>query len=112
MERREPRVTVAMPISAMAMAAGAAACFAVGDAVGFLTDATEDVFIVSWLLGWVLLSWAAIVGGGYAVHLGFRLRARQRVYRQETALVAVTLLLIAVVAATHPLWGTGTGVGS
>lgn len=111
MDRPQPHAPVAVPVSAMALAVGAAACFGVGDMVGFLSDAAEDVFIISWLLGWVLLSWAVIVGGGYAVHLGLRWRSKQPVYRREAALLAVALTLIAVVAATHPLWGSGSGAG-
>ena len=110
MEPLQPRATVAVPVSALALAAGAAASFGIGDAVGFLSDATEDVFVVTWLLGWVLLAWAAIVGGGYAVLLGLRWRSRRPVSRPEAALVAASLALIAVVLATHPLWGTGSAV--
>ncbi|WP_166878691.1 hypothetical protein [Salinibacterium sp. ZJ450] len=111
MERLQTRASVAVPVSAIALATGAAVSFAVGDAVGFLSDAAEGVFVVTWLLGWVLLAWAAIIGGGYAVLLGLRRLSRRPVSRSEAVLVAVSLALIAVVMATHPLWGTGSAVG-
>ena len=111
MERLQPRATVAVPVSALVLAAGAAVSLGVCRAVGFLSDAAEGVFVVTWLLGWVLLAWAAIVGGGYAVLLGRRWLSRRPVSRSEAALVAASLALIVVVLATHPLWGTGSAVG-
>jgi hypothetical protein len=108
MEQLQPR---AIPVSALALAGGAAAFFGVGDAVGFLSDAAEDLFVVAWLLGWVLLAWAVILGGGYAVLLGLRWLSRRPVSRSEAALVAASLGLTAVVLVTHPLWGTGSAVG-
>jgi hypothetical protein len=111
MERLQPRAKVAVPVSALALAAGAAACFGVGNAVGFLSDATESVFIGLWLLGWMLLAGAAIIGGGFAVSLGLRWASRRPVFGWETALAAASLVLIAVVVVSHPLWGTGSGAG-
>lgn len=111
MERSPTRPTVALPLSALALAAGSAACFGAGNAVGFLGDTAEDIFVVTWLLGWVLLVWAVIVGGGYAVMLGHRSLSRRPVTRSEAALATASLALIAVVLATHPLWGTGSTVG-
>ena len=111
MERLQPPATVAVPVSALMLAAGAAASFGVGDVFGFVSDASEDVLVATWLLGWVLLVWAAIVGGGYAVLLGWRLLSRRPVCHLEAALAAASLVLIAVVLATHPLGGTGSAVG-
>lgn len=112
MERTQARGTPAVPIAALALAVSAAASFGIGDAVGFLTDAAEGVFLVTWLLGWVLLAWAAIIGGGYAVLLGRRLVSRRPVSRMEGVLVAASLALTAWVLATHPLWGAGSAAGS
>ncbi|WP_146070015.1 hypothetical protein [Cryobacterium sp. Y29] len=112
MERLQPCATVAVPISALALAVGAAASFGIGDAVGILSDAAEGVSVFAWLMGWVLLAWAVLVGGGYAVLLGLRSRSRRPVSRVHVALTACALALIAVVLVTHPLWGTGSAVGS
>ncbi|MFL4472427.1 hypothetical protein ACIPVK_00300 [Paeniglutamicibacter sp. MACA_103] len=111
MDRLQPRPTVAAPITALALAGGAAVSFAVGDSVGFLSDAAEDLFVVTWLLGLVLVVWAGIVGGGYAVLLCLRSLSRRPVSRGEVALTAVSLGLIGLVLAIHPLWGTGSAVG-
>ena len=112
MERLQPRAALAVPVSALALAVGAAASFGVGDAAGFLSGTAESVVVVAWLMGWVLLVWAAIIGVGQAVLLGLRSLSRRPVSRVEVALVAFALALIAFVVATHPLWGTGTAVSS
>ncbi|MET0932109.1 MAG: hypothetical protein ABWX56_00230 [Mycetocola sp.] len=111
MEPLQPRATVAAPVSALALAVGAAVCLGVGDAIGFVSATAEDVFVATWLLGWVLLAWAAIVGGGYAVLLGYRWFSHRHVASVEAALVATSLALTAVVMATHPLWGAGSALG-
>ena len=82
-----------------------------GDVVGSASVVAEDVFVLTWLVGWVLLVWAVIVAGGCAVALGLRILRRRSVARSETVLVAASLAFIAVVMATHPLWGSGSGVG-
>ena len=102
---------VAVPVSAIVLGVGAAASFAIGDAVGFLTEAAEGIFVVTWLLGWVLLACAAMVGGGCAVLLGLRWLSRRPVSRSEAAIVGASLALVVAVLATHPLWGTGSAVG-
>ena len=94
-----------------ALSHGAAASLRVADVVGFASVAAEDVFVITWLVGWVLLVWAAILRGGCAVVLGLRILRRRSVARSEALLVAASLALIAVVMATHPLCGIGSGVG-
>lgn len=111
MERLQPQASVAAPVSALALAAGAAVSFGVGDAVGFLRDFAEGVFTIAWLIGWVLLIWAAIVSGTYAAMLVRRWLSRRPVHRWEAALGAASLALVVTVMATHPLWGSGSGAG-
>ena len=91
---------MAAPDSALALVVGAAASFGIGDAVGLLSGAAEDVFVVTWLMGWVLLAWAVIFGGGYAVLLGLRSLSRRPVSLLEVALDASSLALIAAVLVT------------
>ena len=110
MERLQSE-TSAIPVAALALAAGAAASFGVGDGVGFLSPDAEALFVLTWLLGWLLLTWATIVAGGYAVWLGLRWRSRRRVSQTEVAILAAALALIVLVMLTHPLWGTGSAVG-
>ena len=111
MERNQTRPTVTAPLSALALAAGSATCFGAGNAVGFLSDTAEDIFVVTWLLGWVLLVWAVIVGLGSAIALGHRSLSRRPVNRSQAALTTAALALISVLLATQPLWGTGSAVG-
>lgn len=118
MEQTETRASVGVPVSALVLAGCCAGLFGLSDAVVFGSDATvnefmiaEDVFTIFGLLGWVLLAWAAILGGGYAVLLGSRAASGQRVFGSQVAVVAVALALIVLVLAAHPLWGTGSSVG-
>ncbi|MET4637188.1 hypothetical protein [Mycetocola sp. 2940] len=111
MEQLEERAGLAIPGAALALAVGAAASFGIGDVVGFLSDAAEDLFIATWLLGWVLLAWSAMLGGGSAVLLVQRGLSRRPVSLRETALVAASLVLVVLVVASHPLWGSGSGFG-
>jgi hypothetical protein len=97
---------------ALAFAAGAAASFAVSDAIGSLDPGTEELFVGTWLVGWVLVCWASLVGGASAVPLLRRVVTRQPVSRSGAALLAATLALIAVLVWTHPLWGSGSGSGA
>jgi hypothetical protein len=96
---------------ALALAVGAATSFAVGDAIGPLDTSTEDLFTLAYLVGLVLLCWASLVGGAFAVALVRRVVTRQRVSRSGAALLVAALALIAVVVWTHPLWGAGTAYG-
>ena len=111
MERLQTSETSAIPVAALALAAGAAAAFGAGDVVGFLSPGAEALFVVTWLLGWVLLAWAVIVTGAYAVLLGVQWRSHRRVSATEVAVYAAALALIVIVMVTHPLWGSGSGVG-
>ncbi|TFD90108.1 hypothetical protein [Cryobacterium serini] len=112
MERLQPRATVAVPVFALALAVGAAASFGIGDAVGILSGAAEGVSVLTWLMGWVLLTWAVVIGGSYSILLGVRSLSRRPISVVQVALIACAFALIAVVLATYPLWGTGSGVSS
>lgn len=109
MEHTEPRTTMTVPAIALVLAAAAAVCFGIGDAVGFQSDTAEHVFMVTFLVGWSLLLGAAAIGGGAAVSLGFRALSGRPVTRFETLVVAATLVLVVIVMATHPLWGSASG---
>ncbi|MET0481077.1 MAG: hypothetical protein ABWZ69_06940 [Mycetocola sp.] len=116
MDRLQPRATAVVPVFALGLAAGAAALFGVADAVGFLSDTAESVFVLTWLLGWVLLVWSAVVAGVYAAvlarrSLSRRSLSRRPVYGSEVALTVAAVSFIVLVAAIHPLWGTGSAVG-
>ncbi|SFN89403.1 hypothetical protein [Mycetocola miduiensis] len=111
MERLQPRATVGVPVFALALAAGAAALPGVADAVGFLSDSAESFFVLTWLLGWVLLTWSAVVTGVYAAVLGRRSISRRPVYGSEVALTVAAGSFIVLVIAIHPLWETGSAVG-
>ena len=100
------------PVVALVLAVAATASFSAGDAIGPLDPATEDLWTGTWLLGWVLLCWASLVGGGSTVLLVRRAVSRQPVSRPGAALLGATLALLAVVVWAHPLWGTGSGYGA
>lgn len=108
MELDERRAGTAVPMAAFTLAVGAAVLLGASQTVGFLSDAAEDLFIVTWILGWLMLAWAAILGGGYALLVVHRWRSRQTVTGLEAVLTAAALALVAVVLVSHPLWGTGS----
>ena len=100
------------PVVAVALAAVAAASFSVSDAAGPLDPGAEQLFVGTWLLGWVLLCWASLVGGASAVPLLRRAVTRQPVSRSGAALLAAALGLVVVLVWAHPLWGSGSGYGA
>lgn len=112
MKPAQTRPSVGVPVSALALAASAAVAFTIGGTIGFLSDAAEDLFILTWLMGSILLAWAVILGGGYAVWLGIQWYSRKPVPRLAVVLAAASLLLISGVIAAHPLWGSGSGYGT
>lgn len=102
---------IAVPVSALALTGGAAAAFVVSRAVGFTSESAEDLFVVTWLLGWFLTLSAAVIGVGYALLLGLRTAAGRPVPRSHAALTLAALVLLAVVIFVNPLWGRGSAAG-
>ena len=97
---------------ALALAGCAALLLAVGDVIGFVSQSNDAVFILLWIVGWVLLAWATIIGGAVLVHLIFRaINFRRRPALIETVLVVAFAVVIAGVIYSHPLVGSGTGAG-
>ena len=109
--RRDSGSTAVAAGVALALAGCSALSFAVGDAVGFVSPSAEAVFTFSWLVGWMLLAWATIVGGAVAIHLIRAVASRRRPARVEIVLIVATAAVIAGVILTHPLAGSGAGVG-
>ena len=85
--------------------------FGTGDAVTFLSDTAERIFVLTWLVGWVLLLWAVVVADGSLVALTRRALARRTVSRVEVALLGVGVALVVLTVSTHPLRGSGSGSG-
>lgn len=108
MERVRSSVDVTLPVLAIALAGGAALCLAIGQVLGFGTDALETLFLITWLLGWALLAGATLITGGYAVQLVRHTRARLPVSAVNTGLLLAALALIIVVVLLYPLWGSGS----
>lgn len=100
-QRRE---AVALPVAALAFAAAAALSFGLGDALETVSD---EAFALSWILGWALLVWSGLLGI-LAVAL---LATRRPLSRAGLGVCVAAVALIAVVAATHPLVGSGSGSG-
>jgi hypothetical protein len=96
---------------ALALAGCAALSLILGDAIGFGSPGAEAVSTPLWILGWVLLAWATIVGAAASVLLIRAAALRRRPALIEAALIVATVVVIAGVIWSHPLAGTGTGVG-
>ncbi|MBO0985459.1 hypothetical protein [Rathayibacter sp. SD072] len=104
MEQARRGEVVALPVAALVFAAGAALAFGLGDALEAVSD---EAFALSWILGWALLAWSALLGV-LAVAL---LAARRPLSRAGLGVCVAAVAVIAVVAATHPLVGSGAGAG-
>ncbi|TFD71191.1 hypothetical protein [Cryobacterium sp. Hb1] len=111
MEQRQARPNLLLPISVSVLAIAAAGCLGVGAALGFLSDERENLFLITWFVGWIFIVWAIGMGAGYAILLILRRASGHRVTRLEVALATVAIMLITVVLMIHPLAGSGSGVG-
>ncbi|KQS66539.1 hypothetical protein ASG41_08555 [Modestobacter sp. Leaf380] len=89
----------------LVLAGAAAAVF------GGLAVAPESLGALLWLLGWVLLTWAVLVGSVCAIQLGRGLLAGRPAAWPSWVLLGVGLAVVAVLVTAHPLWGSGSGVG-
>lgn len=106
MDRPAEPEAVAVPTAALVLASGAAVALC---AAARLAAHAEVLVPLLRLAGWALLVWAGLLGGGYAVLLGLRLRSRERVLRREVVLTASALLLVVAVVTVNPLVGSGAG---
>lgn len=105
------RVRPIGPGAALVFALASAFAFAVSDAIGPLRDDLDALFLLSGLIGWILLGWTVLVTVAASVALVGRIARRRDVSRLEFALLAGALTLIALEAGLHPLWGAGAGFG-
>lgn len=105
------RPSVVASGAALAMAAGAAIALAVADAIWFGTPTADGpALMLLYVVGWVLLVWAALAGIGVAVHL-FRSAAHRRPRPIEIVLVGAIAAIVVGVLLAHPLIGSGQGFG-
>jgi hypothetical protein len=102
--------TVVAGVALLLSVLGATA-LGIGAGIGFLTPATETVFTALALAGWLLLVWAALLGGVAAVGLVRSALARRRSAPLPSALVIATGVVIATVLIAQPLVGSSGAVG-
>jgi MFS superfamily sulfate permease-like transporter len=98
-------------VATLALAGSAALVLGVGDAIGYMSASAEALFIATQLLGWTLLAWATILGGLGAIQLLRRLVSRQSPAWPDVLLHVAGAAVIVAVICTHPLWGSGSGLG-
>ena len=110
MQASESSPGTAGPVAALALAGCAALAFGVGDLVGSRTERAEAVTTTTWLLAWVLLSWAVLVGGSCAVLLARGSASRRRPARAALLLLLAGAVVVALVG-THLPYGSGSGSG-
>lgn len=89
-------------LATLLLAVLAAATLATADVLG-AAPAHEQVAVLLWLAGWVLLVWAAVLG--VATTVG-SVRAGRRA---DAALALLGLVCVVAVAVLHPLAGSGGG---
>ena len=112
MDRSLARSSVAVPASASGLAILSAAFFTTGGVVGFDDDAAETIFTFTWLVGWTLLAFAALLTVGYAVRVGAGITRGQVVAPIDLALLGVAIAVIVLILTMQPLWGTGSGTSA
>ncbi|MGM1029431.1 MAG: hypothetical protein ACQEWM_06090 [Actinomycetota bacterium] len=110
--RADPRSSAVASGIAISMALAAAIAIAVADAMWFGIPTADGAGItLVYVVGWVLLGWAALLGLAIVVH-----RVRSGVDRRpapiELVLLAATAAVIVGVLLTHPLIGSGQGFGT
>lgn len=102
------RSNTALAAVALGLAVLGAVLFAIGDAVGPGSPATEDLFMLIWIAGWTLLGWATLL----ALFVVILLVRRAIAWRWfDIAMLVACVALVGVVACTHPLFGSGSGLG-
>ena len=109
MERTQSTDSVALPIAAIVLASGAALFLGLSSALTTMGENAEMLSTGSWLLGWALLVWSAVLGGASVVVIVRRAIGRRTVSRSEIGLVTLACALAVVVVSAHPLWGSGAG---
>ena len=109
MARTQSRDLVALPIAAIVLASGAAIFLGLSNVLATVGEQAEMLLTGSWLLGWALLVWSAIIGGASVVVIVRRAIGRRSVSRSEIGLVALACALAVVVVFAHPLWGSSWG---
>lgn len=81
-----------------------------GNSIGSLSPSAEALFTL-WIVGWVLLAWAIVIGSVVSVQLVRAVASRRRPALIETVLVGATAAVVASVLGTHPLVGSGGDAG-
>ena len=109
MERTQSTDSVALPIAAIVLASGAALFLGLSSALNTMGENAEMLSTGSWLLGWALLVWSAVLGGASVVVIVRRAIGRRTVSRSEIGLVTLACALAVVVVFAHPLWGSSWG---
>ena len=98
-------------VVALALAGSAALAFGVADLVGSGTGSAEALSTAAWLLGWVLLVWATLVGGCCAVLLAHGSASRRGPTWTAPLLLAAGAAAVVALALTHLPFGSGSGSG-
>ncbi len=111
MEESSPRITVVGPVAALMLGGAALVLFGVGDAIGFLSETAEPVFLLTSILGWVLLAWSVILAAVSLTALVRRGLGDRAVSAFELALLGACLAVDVLAVSLRPLWGSGGGAG-
>ncbi|WP_345750976.1 hypothetical protein [Microbacterium rhizophilus] len=99
--RTEPESTAVAGWAALALATGAALSLTIANVLNLHANADELVTL-GFILGWVLVVWATIVGAAVVVQL-----VRRRPAAIEILLIVAAAAVIAVTVSAYPLFGSG-----
>lgn len=109
----DPRSSAGASAVALGLATGAAIALAAADAVWFgIPTADGPGVTLLYVVGWLLLAWAAVVALATVVHLVRSASAGRRQTPLEIVLIAAALAVVVGVLLAHPMFGSGQGFGS
>lgn len=111
MEATRSRRATPVAVATLALAGSAALAFGAGDMIGFIDAGAEALFVATWILGWTLLAWATILGGLGVIQLVCRLVSRRSAGWSDILVLVAGVAVVVAVTCSHPLGGTGSGVG-
>ena len=109
--QREPSSTTVVAAAGLALAGCGGLALAAGQAMWFGIPSSDEVPTLLFIVGWVLVAWAMVLGGFALAHVIRTVRLGRRRSLIDAVLLVATAVVIAAIIWLSPLAGSGTGMG-